>query len=142
MNSNFYTDKLLLITPIPTSVDNPGVECIHGDMKKLFVELIKNSLNGTIHKRVLIINDETVLSNNSKLEACISMYADVNIKIKDVFFKKVVHDGLPEKCTVDDSIILCSSWTFPFISNSYRRSNNLYEDCYSHRLTIKTLPSV
>lgn len=142
MSTNFYSDKLLLVTPFDTHLEHPGVEVRKGDIKSMFLDLIRDSLNDKIYKKILVIQDQEVISDLVKLDSIISTCVDLEINLKDIFFRQVVHDGLPEKCTVDESIILCSSWTFPILSNSPRRSNNLYEDCFSHRLTIKSLPSI
>lgn len=124
MEDNFYIEDILVVN--------------NGDLRKLFVELTNKLVKqGTFYRKILIVNE---LLPDESIEDIVTRAKQTPIGLKDIYFASVVHEGKPEDCSVDSRFILCSSWTFPFIANSYRKSNNLYADCYSHRLTLKTLP--
>lgn len=141
MKDSFYNDKLLLILPYELETVPDNVDIKYGTVKELFVPIIRDTFKTSkFYSKILIINDKELLDSSERLAATILSCSDIKCEVKDVYFKNVTHDGLPEKCTVDSSIILCNTWSFQFIANSSRRTGNLYEDCYSHRLTLKKLP--
>lgn len=143
MKDNFYNDRLLLITPYELETVPDNIDVKYGTVKELFVPIIRDTFKtGKFYNQILIVNDKELLNSPELLNAAILTYSNIECVNKDVYFKSVTHDGLPEKCTVDPSIILCNTWSFQFIANSNRRTGNLYEDCYSHRLTLKELPVV
>ena len=124
MQESFYIEDILVVND--------------GELKDLFVKLTNELVKqGTFYRKILIVNE---ILPEENIENIITRAETTPIGLKDIYFAKVVHEGKPEDCYVDSRYILCSSWTFPFIANSYRKSNNLYADCYSHRLTLKTLP--
>lgn len=141
MKDNFFSDRLLLITPYELESVPDNVDTKYGTIKELFVPIVRDTFKiGKFYNQILIVNDKETLESSERLAATILSCSDIKCEEKDVYFKSVTHDGLPEKCTVDSSIILCNTWSFQFIANSSRRTGNLYEDCYSHRLTLKKLP--
>jgi len=140
MKDNFYNNNILLITPEDINFKSEGIDYMYGSLKSLFVEITKKTMNeGTFYKKILIINDKSLYSDSSKVTSTIDLIQSKALGLKEIFFTDVVHDGEPQNCSVNDSVVLCNTWSFPFVCNSYRRSNKLYEDCYSHRLTLKIL---
>tara|TARA_R100001591_G_scaffold43644_1_gene54759 strand:- start:55 stop:498 length:444 start_codon:yes stop_codon:yes gene_type:complete len=134
MNNNFYNDKYTLITKDPTGIDIPfNFDVYKGDPKSVYLDIKTYELNkDEVYSGHLIVNDKKSLSIIDLLS--IEKY---KLTPNNIYFTNVFHDGVDSKCNVDDSLILCSSWVLPFISNEHRTTNSLYGDMMCHRVHME-----
>lgn len=81
-----------------------------------------------------------IIVNNDKLfkEVSFSYFKRLSLTADTVYVLDVTHDGEYQKCSINDELIVCSSWVLPIVFNNTRTDNSLYGDIISHRINIKT----
>ena len=144
MNSEFYNDRYTFITQeefpfnLPTYIDKYS-----GTAEQCLYSIQKFQTNkDTFYSGHIIINglDEQTIKLN--LENILNKAKTLKLTENNAYFLKVYHTGPADECYVDSTLIVCSSWTLPFILSNERTTNSLYGDCISHRIHMCKIPGL
>ena len=135
MNNDFYNSKYTISGDID-NIDIPfNFDVYQGDYNSVYMQIKEYELNNDeYYNGHLIVKDKNKLKNIN-----LDNIKQYKLTPNNVYFCKVVHDGIDSACTVNDGLILCSSWVLPFIANEYRTTNSLYGDMACHRIEMKEL---
>jgi hypothetical protein len=135
MNNNFYNGKLTLILPEKTKLDLPSyVDLYIGSMEECCVNIKRYELDNDEFYNGHIILNEFLIFDIINFEQILNIDIESNI----LFTRKIHHSGHNQKCNLDETLMFCNSFVLSIVANSSRTNNNIYGDCISHRIQLKT----
>tara|TARA_E500000318_G_scaffold112057_1_gene133758 strand:+ start:14072 stop:14488 length:417 start_codon:yes stop_codon:yes gene_type:complete len=134
MNIDFYNKKYTIISKKNIEVD--GYDTYNYTLTQACNIIKRHELvNDTFYSGHIIINK----FKKDLFNKLIENIGDYKLNRNSCWFSEVVHSGVDNECSVDSSMILCSSWVLPFIAENSRSKNNLYGDCMAHRINPLSL---
>jgi len=135
MNDNFYNEKLTLIIPEKKELSLPSyVDLYIGTIEECYVNIKRYELdNDEFYSGHIILND-ILFFDIINFEQISNIDRESNI----LFSREIHHSGNNKNCNLDDTIMFCNSFVLSIVANSSRTNNNIYGDCISHRIQLKT----
>lgn len=139
MNSDgkFYNNSYSLITKNPFNIK--GFDNYTGDLQQIYIDIRNKEL---LEDRLYL--GHIIIKNENYVDKFFLKQIVKNNKLKDnnFFAFDYNHDGIHSDCSIDESIIFCSSFVLPFYIFNYRTSNSLYGDILSRRLKMYKLETL
>jgi len=135
MNTNFYNGKITLIVAeeLDYSIP-PHVDLYFGTIEECYAKIKRYELdNDEFYNGHFILNSKSLFKLINFKEIL-----DVDISSNTLFTQEIYHSGHSYDCYVDEDIMYCNSFVFSIVANSSRTNNNIYGDCISHRIQLKT----
>lgn len=139
MNSQelFFNNRYSVICN--QDLDIEGFDFYSGDLQKIYLQ-IKNKelIEDRLYRGHIIVNSKDIEINK------VFLYSILNHSLTDKNFYAfdIIHDGVDSICSIDDSIVFCSSWALPFYIFNYRTNNTLYGDIFARRLGMYKLKNL
>ena len=135
MNKKFYNGKITLIIPREIDMKLPDyVDLYIGTIDECYVNIKRYELdNDEFYNGHFIVHDLNRI-NEIKLKYIYGIDITDNV----LYTTHVTHSPISVDCWVDASIVFCNSFVLSIVVNSGRTNNNLYGDCISHRIQLKT----
>ena len=65
-------------------------------------------------------------------------FNNIDVTYNVLFTQEINHSCHSSECYLNEDIMYCNSFVFTIVSNSSRTNNNIYGDCISHRIELKT----
>lgn len=135
MNNTFYNNKITLIVPSKIGIELPTyVDLYVGKIEECYVKIKKYELDNDEFYNGHLILTNTSLIRQINFEQLLKINNNSNI----LFTRNINHSGVAIKCTLDETLMFCNSFVFSIVANSNRTENNVYGDCISHRIQLKT----
>lgn len=144
MNNNFYNDRYTLITSEEYTGNLPvNFDRYSGTAEQCLYSIQKFQTNkDTFYRGHIIINELDTKTIDLNIDTITQIVQTIKLTESNAYFLRIHHDGPADKCYVDPTLILCSSWTLPFILLNTQTTNSLYGDCISHRIQMCKIPEV
>lgn len=138
MNKTFYNNRYTIIAKKNLGIDfGDEVDVYYGDIQKQAYKIKKYELdNDQFYSGHIIINSPKVFKKLIKEKRSLLPITRKVLNLNNCFVNSVNHSGVHSECSIDDSIIFCSSWVLPILAENKRTQNSLYGDLFVHRIQI------
>lgn len=139
MNTNFYNGKISLIVSEELNYSfPPHVDLYVGTIEECYAKIKKHELdNDEFYTGHLILNNKSLIVD-LKESIFTKYFNNIDISYNVLFTQEINHSGHSSECYLNEDIMYCNSFVFAIVANSSRTSNNIYGDCISHRIQLKT----
>ena len=150
MNANFYNGKITLIVSEELNYSfPPHVDLYIGTIEECYTKIKKYELdNDEFYTGHLILNNISLFvdiisslpagKKNLKELVFTKYFNNIDVTYNVLFTQEINHSGHSSECYLNEDIMYCNSFVFTIVSNSSRTNNNIYGDCISHRIELKT----
>lgn len=136
MNNLFYNNKFTLILPEKVDIKLPSnFKLFFGNIENVSLDVKQYEIdNDQFFNGHLIVNNLDLI-----LKIDFSVVKSLNINDKILYTTSFIDSHISSDCKVNDDILFCNSFVFWIISNYKRTKNNLYGDCFSHRIDFRKI---
>lgn len=138
MNSNFYNGLVKIVTTddINFNSNNISIDVVDDIESALFSVREDELRNDYFYNYIIVLNEYDDTEN-------IDLFIKNNNTIKNdvVYVNEYIPSFIPNKCFVDDTAFIFSSFVSWMYMNSNQSPNNLYGFFRHHRIKMKTISS-
>jgi hypothetical protein len=138
MNIKYTNGLYTFIGILPEGIDLPdNFVYYEGTLEEQFFKIKKHEFKtNTMYQGHFIYKKSDLIYEPEFFSHIVSKNP---LQSNNVFFKSVDHRAKIQEKAIDDSMVYCSSWVLPFVSEVKRTSNTLYGNLMMHRVNMSRL---